>query len=291
MSGIVNRRSEFLYSVVHSPHSLHFLASRSQWSIPARSKGPVFHIYSIVGIDAVWLNRSLAFAKQAMHRTRCGVINRLYFLQENLMKKSISTILLATCSMGMALTATAAPAAEQSGFYLGTGIGYSVNQLEGDNIYSKNGTEKRTDTGFKLYGGYQFNNNWAIEAQYVKIGAYSADTKKLVDNRHGTVKASGVSVAAVGMLPLGESFSLLGKAGVMLKTVDGSEYNDAKTFRNNFKSTKTTALLGVGAEFKVTPQLALRVEYEYLGSTALGANNEGPKLRNDLISIGARYTF
>src|SRR5450830_1484361 len=123
------------------------------------------------------------------------------------MKKSISTIVLGMCSMGMALTATAAPAAEQSGFYLGTGIGYSVNQLENDNTFSNKGTEKKTDTGFKLYGGYQFNNNWAIEGQYVNLGAYSADTKKQMNNEHVKIKASGMSVAAIGLLPLGESFS------------------------------------------------------------------------------------
>ncbi len=206
------------------------------------------------------------------------------------MKKSISTILLGACSMGMALTATAAPAAEHSGFYLGSGIGYSINQLENDSVYSKQGTEKRTDTGFKLYGGYQFNNNWAIEGQYVSLGAYSANTTKQVINERVKIKASGMSVAAVGLLPLGESFSLLGKAGVMLKTVESVAMDDLKR-RREIKSTKTNVLLGIGAEFKITPQLALRAEYEYMGKTELTNANNGPTLRNDLISIGARYTF
>jgi hypothetical protein len=84
------------------------------------------------------------------------------------------------------------------------------------------------------------------------------------------------------MLPLGQSFSLFGKAGAILKTVDASEYNDLKTLRREVKSTKTSALLGAGVEFKVTPQLALRAEYEYLGKTPLTTNDNGPQLRNDL---------
>ena len=211
------------------------------------------------------------------------------------MKKSIITVALAASAIGMALTATSvqaqAQAQERNGFYVGAGIGYTLNMQENESVYSGNGPEKRTDTGFKFYGGYQFNNNWAIEGQYVNLGTYAADTKRFVNNRHMTAKASGMSVAAVGMLPLGQSFSLFGKAGAILKTVDASEYNDTKTLRREFKSTKTNVLLGLGAEFNVTQQLALRAEYEYFGKTALGANDNGPKLRNDMISIGARYTF
>ncbi|WP_198155871.1 outer membrane beta-barrel protein [Herbaspirillum autotrophicum] len=208
------------------------------------------------------------------------------------MKKSIRSMLVGVCSMGMLSVATSALAQERSGFYVGTGIGYSVNLLENDNVYSKNGTEKRTDTGFKFYGGYQFNNNWAIEGQYLNIGTYAGDTKnRTPNNMHITAKASGFSVAAVGMLPLGQSFALFGKAGAILKTVDASEYNDLKTLRREVKSTKTSALLGAGVEFKVTPQLVLRAEYEYLGKTPLSTNDNGPQLRNDMVSVGARYTF
>ena len=212
------------------------------------------------------------------------------------MKKSLITVALAASAIGMALTATSvqaqARAQESSGFYVGTGIGYSVNQLENDNVYSKNGTEKRTDTGFKLYGGYQFNNYWAIEAQYVKIGTYAADTKKLVNNDHATVKVSGVSVAAVGILPLGESFSLFGKAGVIAKTLDTVAYDDRRTYRSNGKTTETGLLLGVGSEFKLTPNLALRAEYEYFGKTNIAdSRSKNLQMRNDMISIGARYTF
>jgi len=118
---------------------------------------------------------------------------------------SLGACVLAVCTAG------SVSAAEKTDWYVGGSVGYAKNTLS--DAFPPSGTSQKTSaTGFKLYGGYQFNSNWAAELEYVNFGKYSADSANL----HSTAKASGLGMSAVGTLPLSEQFSLFGKAGVLL---------------------------------------------------------------------------
>ncbi|MGM0982553.1 MAG: outer membrane beta-barrel protein [Pseudomonadota bacterium] len=85
------------------------------------------------------------------------------------MKRLIATAALATL--------VASPAFAQSyqynpaeGPYLGAGIGYAEHQADLENYASPAVTNvdvDDSDTGYKLFAGYQFNPNFAVEASYL----------------------------------------------------------------------------------------------------------------------------
>lgn len=190
-------------------------------------------------------------------------------------------ISLGACVLAICAAAPAA-AAEKQGWYVGTGVGSASNTMSGIN-WGSGVSEKTNATGFKMYGGYQFNPYLAVELQYVDFGEYKADQ----GSYHGTVKTSGLGMSAVGLWPLSDQFSLFGKLGAISKMRDYKE--DDRAYRNEGKSTKVAALLGVGAEYRFTTGLSLRAEYEHAGKTGLG--DDDAKLANKLLSVGVRYQF
>jgi OmpA-OmpF porin, OOP family len=96
------------------------------------------------------------------------------------------------------------------------------------------------DTAFKLYAGYKFHPNVAVEGGWAQ----------LYDK--GGSEATSLEVVAVGMLPLAHQFSLLGKLGFASVDVDTPLGGD----------TKTELTYGIGAQYDVTPKIGARVQWQ-----------------------------
>ncbi len=123
-------------------------------------------------------------------------------------------------------------------------------------------------TGLKVYGGYAFNPNIALEAGGVRLGRLSGTG--------GDVKADGAYLDAVGSLPLNPQWSLLGRVGLVnakVKTPLGSDRG-------------TGAKLGAGVQYNLTSNTSIRGEWERYG---LEAFNTKPKV--DLYSVGVNVAF
>lgn len=102
----------------------------------------------------------------------------------------------------------------------------------------------RTDLSGKVYGGYQFNPHFALEAGGVALGeSNKAD---------GSIKGDAVFVDAVGSLPLTPKWSALGRVGVLRGKVDTSTGND---HGNGIK-------VGLGGQYALTQKTALVGEWE-----------------------------
>ncbi len=106
----------------------------------------------------------------------------------------------------------------------------------------------------KVYGGYQLNPNFAVEAGVTELGA--------VNNAAGQVDNYGSFVDAVGIVPLNPQWSLLGRVGVAHMAVNTPTGDDGG---NGFK-------VGLGAEYALTKAVAVRGEWE----------------RYELVSFGGR---
>lgn len=123
-------------------------------------------------------------------------------------------------------------------------------------------------TGWKLYGGYAFNPNFALEAGGVRLGRLSG--------AGGSAKADGLYVDAVGMWPVSTDWTLLGRLGVVNTKVSGplgSEHS-------------TSAKGGLGVQYNVSRNVSVRGEWERYGVKAFG---EKPSV--DLYSVGVNYAF
>jgi OmpA-OmpF porin, OOP family len=139
--------------------------------------------------------------------------------------------------------------AHAEGLYVGGSIGTphfgdSVNGVDGGS----------SGVSGKVFGGYQVNPNFAIEGGVADLGRIS--------NGSGTIKSHGEYVDAVGLLPLGGNFTLLGSAGLAHVNLDTSN-GDASG--NGLK-------LGLGGEYAVSPSVSLRGEYERYQAAAFGGH-------------------
>ena len=73
---------------------------------------------------------------------------------------------------------------------------------------------------WKLFGGYQFTKNWAVEFAYVDFGKTSADTTATGGRCKIESTAKGWSLAGVGTAMVSDNLGLFGKLGVLSYEVD-----------------------------------------------------------------------
>ena len=89
-----------------------------------------------------------------------------------------------------------ASAAERTG-YAGVGVGRSSLDESGFD----------DDTGYKIFGGYQFNKHVAFEGAYIDLGNFTSSSSS-------SVSVNGFQATALGMVPIGQKFRVFGKAGL-----------------------------------------------------------------------------
>lgn len=129
--------------------------------------------------------------------------------------------LLGIASLG-ALIAVPALAQDTSHAYFGVSVGQSKTEIDANGVTSgllpgvsaaSSSTDEK-DTAYKLFGGYQFNRNLAIEGGYFNLGnnSFNAVTSP-AGTLAGETKAQGLNLDLVGTLPLTERLSALARIG------------------------------------------------------------------------------
>ena len=125
-----------------------------------------------------------------------------------------------------ALAAIASPyaVAEDSGWYGGLNIGQSrakiddariTSNLLGAGFTTTSINDDNHDTGYKLFGGYKLNKNFAVEGGYFDLGKFGfTATTVPAGTLNGNIRLKGLNLDAVGILPFNEKFSAFGRAGV-----------------------------------------------------------------------------
>ena len=182
--------------------------------------------------------------------------------------------ILTACALAAAAL-TAAPVFAQG--YIGGGFGSSkTTGIDGGGLTGGNASKGLV----KIYGGYQITPNWGVEAQYADLGRR---TVAVAGINAGSFGISQMSIAGTGTLPLALGFSLLGKLGVSSSRPTGSGVTS---------SFKTSALIGVGMGYSITPALSARVEYEDFGKLGDQSNNGvNQSIRANGYSISLKYAF
>ena len=144
-------------------------------------------------------------------------------------------------SVAIVSTLIAAPAGAQTRtpdahFYGGIGLGRTENNA---------GTIDKKDEGWKLFGGYQINRNFAVEGGYYDLGQ-AAIPGAVLDT-------SALAAFAVGILPVNEQFGLFGKLGLAMTETDMTGIGNTDT---------TAPAFGLGLRYFFTPLVGLRGEWE-----------------------------
>jgi OOP family OmpA-OmpF porin len=189
--------------------------------------------------------------------------------------------------------------ADNSGWYGGVSVGQSQAKIDDERITSSllqggltttSINDRDRDTGYKLYGGYQFNKYFALEGGYFDLGefGFTANTVPL-GTLNGNIKLRGVNFDLIGILPISEKFSAFGRVGVNhAEAKDSFTGTGAVTVLNpNPSKRDTNYKVGLGLQYDFTGPFALRAEVErYRINDAVG--NKGDI---DLFSVGLIYRF
>jgi len=173
--------------------------------------------------------------------------------------------------------------AAAQGAYVGVNAVKNKNKL----TLEDDGSFKDTSTNFKLYGGYNFNQNFGLEGGYADLGKAKLTFVDGADTTNFKVKGHSFYFAATGTLPLNEQFSLFAKAGLSFNRVkiDATENG---VFAASKSYNRTSPLIGVGASYKFSKEWSVVAEYENYGKTF---KEDGDHIKTSGFSIGARYSF
>ncbi|MDP2694775.1 MAG: OmpA family protein [Gallionella sp.] len=201
--------------------------------------------------------------------------------------------------VGCAVIASPFAMADDSGWYIGGNIGQSrakiddariTSNLLGGGFTTTSIADDNRDNGYKLFGGYQYNKNFAVEAGYFDLGKFGyTATVVPAGTLTGTIKLKGLNLDAVGTLPLTEKFSVLGRLGLNYAqardTFVGTGF--VAVLNPNPSKNQVNYKLGAGLQYDFTPSLGMRIEAErYRINDAVG--NRGDV---DMYSLGLVYRF
>jgi OOP family OmpA-OmpF porin len=158
----------------------------------------------------------------------------------------------------------------ENNLYAGASIG--ENSVEEDNVLFGQDFEDE-DTGFKIFSGYQFHRNFAVEANYTVFG----DTEDTIAGVNTEVEFDTFGISLVGIAPIAERFDLFAKLGLA--------YWDAKVQAAGFSDddNDTDLSYGLGARFNFNEQVSIRGEYEGIDVGGLD--------RADFLSMGIEFNF
>ncbi len=207
----------------------------------------------------------------------------------------------AACLAAAALLASPALLAQDAGWYAGGSLGRSGATIDDGRIRAGLGnqglvvsgmSERDDDMGYKLFGGYQINRWFGIEASWFDLGeaGFTANTTP-AGTLTGDVRTRGLGVDLVGTLPLGDRFFVLGRVGVAHARTSGN-FSSTGAVSMPYASTSTSAnntgiKFGAGVGWRFNEAWSLRAEAERFRMRD-GVGNKGDI---DLFSIGVVYRF
>lgn len=191
-------------------------------------------------------------------------------------------------------------AADDSGAYILGAVGVtksSIDKTSFDDALTSVGvtglssSTDETDTGYKLQLGYKFNPNFAIEGGYVRLGKFKYDATFTGGTANATVKADGWNIVAMGILPVGDTYSLLGRLGAIRAKVDAtaSATGPGGSALDNVDATENNFTYGLGVAYNMSKSTSIRIDYDRYAK--LGDNSSTGEGDADLYSLGVGYKF
>lgn len=219
------------------------------------------------------------------------------------MKKS----LIALAVSGLAIASVqAAPQANTT--YVGAKAGWAsfhdgLTQFDAKKNNGEGFGVNRNSVAYGVYAGYQIVDNLAIEAGYDYFGRARGNTTfagEEKDKRAAKHSAHGAHISLKASYPIVAGLDVYGRVGAALVRSDYYvQPTVAKDSRVKSHNLKTSLVLAGGVEYALTPELAARVEYQWLSRVGnldkaqRKAGNPGTNYQYspDIGSVSAGLTF
>lgn len=151
-------------------------------------------------------------------------------------------------------------------------------------------TDDDRDNGYKLFAGYQVNDNFAVEAGYFDLGQFgSRAVKDQVGSLKTRAKTRGFNVDLVGSVPMTEKLSAFARFGVhYYEAKDRFQGGDGFVVSDEHRRERDVDMKwGGGLQYDFTQKFAMRLEAErYAIDDVTGGNG-----KISMYSLGAIYRF
>lgn len=138
------------------------------------------------------------------------------------------------------------------GAYVGVGAGQDEAKKYQCDLLP---TCKKKGTVYKLFGGWQFHRNFAVELGYTDLGNVSSNQPGTFDERL-TVGLGEATM--VGFIHAGDRGSIFGRVGVYYAHSSDTVTLNGTT--QTFKKNNGNPTFGAGLQYFFTPSLAVRAE-------------------------------
>jgi len=190
--------------------------------------------------------------------------------------------LLAAAALLLAAVPAAAPA-QDGGWYVGLGIGRARSGDGCTGAAPPGITCDDKDTTWKIFGGYEINQYLGVELGLVDLGERPASVTGV---GAGTAKFRIFETLVVGTLPIGERFSVYGKAGIFQWDAD---YSFPAGTAGGADSQGKDYTYGLGVRYHFTRNAALRLEaqrYKKVGEASMTGQFDV-----DVFALGVLFRF
>ncbi len=151
-------------------------------------------------------------------------------------------------------------------------------------------TDDDRDNGYKLFAGYQLNDNFAVEAGYFDLGQFGS---RAVKGQEGSLKTRaktrGFNIDLVGSLPMTEKLSAFARAGAhYYEAKDRFQGGDGYVVSDQHRRERDFDIKwGGGLQYDFTQKFAMRLEAERYAINDVMGNNG----KISMYSLGAIYRF
>lgn len=174
-------------------------------------------------------------------------------------------------------------AVAQPSFYAGAGLG--VTKVE--DFCEDTDTCDDGDYSAKIFGGARFNENFAFEVGYHRLGEISASAVLLGQSLSYEIDASAVTGHGLLIAPINDKAELFVKAGLAFWTLDYDIDINGNGLSDN--ETGTDFVVGAGANILANDRLSVRFDLDYMPK--LGDDDTTGEADVINVSAAVQYRF
>jgi len=178
------------------------------------------------------------------------------------MKRAIVAAMALAAGTG---TALAAPDDNPRGFYAGGGVGNFNTEIDRfRDVDNAIGRLDDSDTGWKIFAGYRFNQFLSLEGAYVDFGRPSDTFDTAGSSGDFSAHLSGFSPQLVGTIPVGP-VELSAKVGVYFIDIDlSADIDNVEELDFDSSTSEEDFMYGVGVGATFFERLNAKLEYEWI---------------------------
>lgn len=169
----------------------------------------------------------------------------------------------------------------RSHFYVGERLGWSRSA---DLCISRSDCEKDT-VGYSLFAGYQFNNNFSLEAGISNYG--SPDFERQINSSSSYTSNSDIWGAELAgkftVFEFDDRFDIYAKVGAAY------QFMSPNSIDNNVLYDRWGMLTAIGIQYDISNQWSFRMEYQY--TDFIGNQDQFDDASMQFTSVGLIYRF